>query len=86
MWNAKYKTIDKEGLRPEIKVTVMFISDDNRILESEYEILPQELDSENFINKIQDQLNILNAKDLISDTVLLINKPIEIPKELTPKL
>lgn len=70
MWIAKYLNIDKSGLNPEVKVFVEFSNDSNEIkYERSYEILSSELNT-SFPKLIQNQIDILDAKDGIEKTDL----------------
>lgn len=64
MWTAKFKTIDKNGLRPEMKVTVIYYNDvDSTVYENIYDVSPEDLKSDTFLGIVQAQLDILNLKD-----------------------
>lgn len=81
MWNSKYSKIDKTGLRPDLKVTVIFSNDtDDTVYEQEYNVSPEDLNSDTFAGVIQSQIDILNAKDNIKQAEIdvLIDQPIEI--------
>lgn len=79
MWQAKYKGIDKSGLNPELKVTVEF-SNGETTQENTYDVLPNDLNSDVFKTTIQNQIDILNAKDNIksNDTDPLLDTEISI--------
>lgn len=68
MWQANYKFIDRNGVRPEIKVCVVFTSG-KESFESIYDILPEDFKSQAFSDLIQSQLDILNNKDAIISAV-----------------
>lgn len=78
MWNAKYKQIDRGGLRQELQVVVLYYNDiDDTTYEKVYDVLPIELDSPSFQGLVQNQIDILNAKnDAKLDTTNLVDKTI----------
>lgn len=85
MYIAKYINIDKSGLNPELKVTVLFSNGTNEI-ENTYDVLPKDLESDTFKTIVQNQLDILNAKENVQKTDLdaLIDTEISIIKDSNP--
>ena len=70
MWTYKITNKDRNGFRPEVKITVEFTNGKDT-LEKIYEILPEEygtLDSQ-----IQSQLDILNHKEAIIISASIIS-------------
>ena len=75
MWKAKYKVIDKQGLKAELKISVVYFNDqDNVTYEQDYDVLPS--DFNNFAGITQPQIDILNAKDAIQIDSKLIDTEI----------
>lgn len=69
MWTAIYKTIDKSGFDLGLKVTVLYSNGiDNA--EKVYDVLPDDLNSGVFKQVIQNQIDILNAKESVKATDL----------------
>lgn len=79
MWQAKYKIIDKSGLAPELKVTILYFNDTNSI-ETTYSVLPMDLNGESFKQTIQDQIDILNSKENLksSDLDVLVDTAVDL--------
>lgn len=73
MWQAQITNIDTFGLKPELAVTVTYSNDsDDRVYESPYEVLPEDLNGDTFNAVIQAQVDILNTKDAATvDTAAL---------------
>lgn len=82
MWTSKFKNIDKNGLRPDLKVTVEF-TDGQTVYEKEYNIFPSDLKSDSFAGMVQEQIDILNAKDdVVTTTDIAVDKAVPIIKLL----
>lgn len=64
MWIVKYKQIDRNGLRQEVKVTALF-TNGRETIEKEYEVMPQDLRADTFTSMLQTQVNLLNDKDAV---------------------
>lgn len=77
MWNAKYNKIDNDGLQQEIVVNVKYFNDDGREYQKNYTILPEDIESVGFKTLIQNQLDVLNSKDLkVVNTGTLLDKDV----------
>lgn len=76
MWQYKYKNIDRNNLRPEIKVTVFFTNGTDSF-EKEYEVLPIDLKTETFTGLLEEQVNLLNEKDTVIENVDIIVEKID---------
>lgn len=79
MWYARYKNIDKGGLRAELIITVLYSNDsDDTTYENDYFVLPDGL-NDNFPVLVQAQIDILNAKDVkILDNIMLVDQNISV--------
>lgn len=67
MWKAAYKKVDKSGLRPDLVVTVEFSNDvDDTTYLLDYACMPQEFDSDGFKAGLQGQIDVLDAKDVVT--------------------
>lgn len=78
MWSATYQTVDIGGLNPELKITVVYLNDqDDVTYEVTYSVLPDTLEGD-FAVIVQNQIDILNSKYAIQKTILnsLVNTPI----------
>lgn len=83
MWTAKYKEIDRNGLRPEVKVTVIFTNGIDEI-ENTYEVLPADLKTDSFTGIVQHQIDILNSKDVqLTKTDIVLEQAID-PIKIDP--
>lgn len=63
MWQAKYKNINRSGLTGNVRVTIEY-SDGVTNVESDYDILPEDIKSDIFASVIQNQLDVLENRDV----------------------
>ncbi len=89
MWYSNISKVDATGLQPELKVTVTYSNDgDDRTYDGVYYILPEVLGSDDFNTLIQNQVDILNAKDnvapQIADTTVSMNNQMSKPISVNP--
>lgn len=68
MWYAKYNNVKLNGFEPTVTVTVMYYSDigDSAYHES-INLMPVQIDSEEFKSYIQTRLSVLNGKQASVD-------------------
>ena len=81
MWSARYLNIDKSGLHPEVQARIEFFNDvDSTVYQKDFAVLPEDIDSDGFKQILQSQIDILNAKDAVTNDMIdsVIAKPIEI--------
>jgi hypothetical protein len=85
MWQVTYKEIDKSGLQPELNVTVEYSNDiDTTTYIRKYTVMPEDFNSDGFKQVLQNQIDILNAKDgITSESIaMVVDKPIDIMKPI----
>ena len=82
MWNATYKDIDKSGLSAELLVTVEY-TDGTTVYDQVYSVLPDDLKG-SFTTIVQNQIDILNAKENIQKTDLTALVDTEIKLDPSP--
>lgn len=75
MWHAKYKNTSRNGLNPELNVTIVFYNDfDDSSYEDNYYLLPDDFNMKSIQEIVQKKIDFLNYKDMkLANTDIVIN-------------
>lgn len=64
MWSSKYTAVDTNGFEKTVKITVTYYNDtDARTTFDIIPVLPENIDSEDFREFVQQRVDLLEAKD-----------------------